>query len=148
MPLSVLVNSEAIRLKWDQVIDKARGSVTDNSPKIWQINSPSIRPWLTFVLICALMGSLGLGWILKSALLLLGLIILLPVVAIGGFILWSRLSVVQANCPVCEQQLTGLKGTELDCPSCGEALKVVPGAFTRVAPPNTIDIAAVEIDTP
>jgi hypothetical protein len=148
MPLSVLVNSEAIRLKWDQVIDKARGSVTDNSPKIWQINSPSIRPWLTFVLICALMGSLGLGWILKSALLLLGLIILLPVVAIGGFILWSRLSVVQANCPVCEQQLTGLKGTELDCPSCGEALKVVQGAFTRVAPPNTIDIAAVEIDTP
>jgi hypothetical protein len=94
------------------------------------------------------MGSLGLGWILKSALLLLGLIILLPVVAIGGFILWSRLSVVQANCPVCEHQLTGLKGTELDCPSCGEALKVAQGAFNRVAPPNTIDIAAVEIDTP
>jgi ribosomal protein S27E len=122
--------------------------VTDNSPKVWQINAAGIRPWITFFLICALMGSLGLGWLLKSALLILGFIILLPVVAIGGFILWSRLNIVQAKCPVCEQELTGFKGTELDCPSCGEALKVVQGSLTRVAPPNTIDIAAIEIDTP
>jgi predicted RNA-binding Zn-ribbon protein involved in translation (DUF1610 family) len=129
--------------------------VTDNSPKVWQINAAGIRPWITFVLICALIGSLGLGWVLKSALLILGLIILLPVAAIGGFIVWSRLNIVQANCPVCDQELTGFKGTELDCPSCGEALKVAKGSVTRVAPPNTIDVAAIivgeseaiEIDT-
>ena len=122
--------------------------MTYNSPKVWQINAAGIRPWITFVLICVLIGSLGLGWVLKSALLILGLIILLPVVAITGFILWSRLNIIQTNCPVCDQELTGFKGTELDCPSCGEALRMTNGSVNRVAPPNTIDVAAIEIDTP
>jgi hypothetical protein len=121
--------------------------VTDNSPKVWQVNLAGIQPWITFVAICFLLGSLGLGWILKSALLLLGLVILLPVVAIGGFLIWSRLNVVQAACPVCEMALTGFKGAALDCPNCGEALKADRGAFVRIAPPNTIDVAAVEVDT-
>jgi predicted RNA-binding Zn-ribbon protein involved in translation (DUF1610 family) len=120
--------------------------VTDNSPKVWQLNLAGIQPWINFVLICVLLGSLGLGWILKSALLLVGLVILLPVVAIVGFWGWSRLNLVQAACPVCDMQLTGFKGAAIDCPNCGEAVKAERGSFTRVALPNTIDIAAVEID--
>jgi predicted RNA-binding Zn-ribbon protein involved in translation (DUF1610 family) len=135
-------------VKLKEYFDTARGSVTDNSPKVWQINAAGLRPWINFVLLCALTGSLGLGWVLKSALLILGLIVLLPVLAIGGVILWSRLNIVQASCPVCEYELTGFKGTELDCPSCGEALKVSQGTVTRVAPPNTIDVSAIEINTP
>jgi predicted RNA-binding Zn-ribbon protein involved in translation (DUF1610 family) len=122
--------------------------VTDNIPPVWQVNAAGIRPWINFALICVLIGSLGLGWVLKSALLILGLVVLLPIMAIGGFVFWSKMNIVQASCPVCDQELTGFKGTELDCPSCGEALRVERGFVARVAPPNTIDVSAVEINTP
>jgi predicted RNA-binding Zn-ribbon protein involved in translation (DUF1610 family) len=120
--------------------------VAYNSPKIWQLNLAGIRPWLNLILIVCLLGSLGLGWVVKSALFLLGLFILLPIVGILGFVWWTQRNIVQAACPVCSFELTGLNGTELDCPSCGEALKIEHGQIARLALPNTIDIAAVEID--
>jgi predicted RNA-binding Zn-ribbon protein involved in translation (DUF1610 family) len=120
--------------------------VTYNSPSTWQSNLAGLRPWLTFILLVVLASSLGLGWLLKSALLLIGLVILLPILGILGLFWWSSRNVVRAACPVCEAELTGLNGTDLDCPSCGEALRVERGQILRLAPPNTIDIAAVEIE--
>jgi predicted RNA-binding Zn-ribbon protein involved in translation (DUF1610 family) len=122
--------------------------VTYNSPKIWQLGWESLRPLLTLFLLVYLVSTLGLGWILKSALFLLGLLVLLPIVGVLGILWWSRRNVVQGACPVCDVALTGLQGTAMDCPNCGEALQINQGQFLRLAPPNTIDIAAVEIDTP
>jgi predicted RNA-binding Zn-ribbon protein involved in translation (DUF1610 family) len=122
--------------------------VTYNSPRIWQLNLAGLRPWLTLILMVCLASSLGLGWLLKSALLLIGLVIFLPILGILGVFWWSSRNVVRAACPVCDVELTGFNGTELDCPSCGEALMVKSGQLRRLALPNTIDIAAVEIENP
>jgi predicted RNA-binding Zn-ribbon protein involved in translation (DUF1610 family) len=120
--------------------------VTYNSPKIWQLNLAGLKPFLNIVLIALLLGSLGLGWLVKSALLLVVLLISVPVIGILGFAWWSKQNMVQAACPVCSFELTGLNGTGLDCPSCGEALKVEKGQVVRLSLPNTIDIAAVEVE--
>jgi Zn finger protein HypA/HybF involved in hydrogenase expression len=122
--------------------------VTYNSPRVWQLNLAAIRPWLTPILLVFLASTLGLGWLLKSILLLFGLTLLVPILVIAGAVWWSSRNVVNASCPVCSSTLTGFNGTSLDCPSCGEALRVEGGQILRLAPPNTIDIAAVEIDTP
>jgi hypothetical protein len=120
--------------------------VTYNSPKIWQLNLAGLKPLLNIILVALLLGSLGLGWLVKSALFLVGLVILIPVIGILGFAWWSKQNIVQDACPVCSFELTGLNGTGLDCPSCGEALKVENGQVVRVSLPNTIDIAAVEVE--
>jgi hypothetical protein len=120
--------------------------VTYNSPKIWQLNLAGLRPLLTTILLVCIASSLGLGWLLKSALILVGLAILLPILGMLGVFWWSSRNVVRATCPVCDTELTGFNNMELDCPSCGEALRVDQGQIFRLALPNTIDIAAVEIE--
>jgi transcription initiation factor IIE alpha subunit len=42
-------------------------------------------------------------------------------------------------------EFTGFKNTEFNCPSCGEALQVEAAGFTRITPPGTIDIDAIEV---
>jgi hypothetical protein len=120
--------------------------VTYNIPKTWQLNLAGLKPLLNIILIAILCGSLGLGWLVKSALFLVGLVILLPIVGVLGFAWWSKQNIVQAACPVCSFELAGLNGTGLDCPNCGEALKVEQGQVLRLSLPNTIDIAAVEVE--
>ncbi len=120
--------------------------MTYNIPKTWQLNLVGLKPLLNIILIVILFGSLGLGWLVKSALFLMGLVILVPVMGILGFAWWSKQNIVQSACPVCSFELTGLNGTGLDCPNCGEALKVEKGQVLRLSLPNTIDIAAVEVE--
>jgi predicted RNA-binding Zn-ribbon protein involved in translation (DUF1610 family) len=120
--------------------------VTYNSPRIWQLNLAGLRPWLTMILLVCIASSLGLGWLLKSALIIVGLVTLLPILGMLGVFWWSSRNVVRATCPVCDAELTGFNNTEMDCPSCGEALRVDRGQILRLALPNTIDIAAVEIE--
>jgi hypothetical protein len=119
--------------------------VNNNSPNLFQVNLPRFQSWLTIVAICLLLGSLGLGWLVKSALVIIGLAIITPIVGFLGFFWWLRRSIIQAECPVCSNPLQGVNGSEIQCSNCGEVLKVDRGQFVRDTPPDTIDVVAVEV---
>jgi hypothetical protein len=92
-----------------------------------------------------LLGVLGLGWLIKSIAILFILLLLTPVLAIVGLQWWLKRNLVRAECPVCQYDLMVLKGSEFQCPSCGEALKADQKGLNRLTPPGTIDVAAVEV---
>jgi len=115
------------------------------SPKNFRFNLANIRPWLTILIVVWLLGIVGLGWLVKSVLFLVGLIILAPVLAFLGFGWWLRRNLIQDKCPVCRYEFTGLNRTELRCPNCNELLLVKHHHFNRLTPPGTIDVQAVEV---
>jgi hypothetical protein len=119
--------------------------VNNNSPNLFQINLPRFQSWLTILAVCLLLGSLGLGWLVKSALVIIGLAIITPIVGFLGFFWWLRRSIVEAECPVCSNPLQGVNGSEIQCINCGEVLKVDRGQFVRDTPADTIDVVAVEV---
>jgi hypothetical protein len=119
--------------------------VNNNSPNLFQINLPRFQSWLTILAVCLLLGSLGLGWLVKSALVIIGLAIITPIVGFLGFFWWLRRSIVEAECPVCSNPLQGVNGSEIQCTNCGEVLKVDRGQFVRDTPADTIDVVAVEV---
>jgi hypothetical protein len=116
-----------------------------NNPNLFQVNLPRFQSWLTIVAICLLLGSLGLGWVVKSALIVVGLFVLTPIVGFLGFFWWLRRSIVQAECPVCSYPIQGIDGNEVQCSNCGELMKVQRGQLVRDTPPDTIDVVAVEV---
>jgi hypothetical protein len=119
--------------------------VNNNIPNLFQVNLPRFQSWLTIVAICLLLGSLGLGWLVKSALVIVGLAIITPIIGFLGFFWWLRRSIVEAECPVCSNPLQGVNGSEIQCTNCGEVLKVDRGQFVRDTPADTIDVVAVEV---
>ena len=119
--------------------------MNNNSPNLFQVNLPRFQSWLTIVAICLLLGSLGLGWLVKAASIAIVLVIITPVVGFLGFFWWLRRSVVQAECPVCSYPLQGINGSEIQCTNCGELLNVDRGKLIRYTPPDTIDVIAVEV---
>jgi hypothetical protein len=119
--------------------------VNNNSPNLFQVNLPRFQSWLTIVAVCLLLGSLGLGWLVKSALVVIGLAIITPIIGFLGFFWWLRRSIVEAECPVCSNPLQGVNGSEIQCTNCGEVLKVERGQFVRDTPADTIDVIAVEV---
>nr|WP_228035115.1 hypothetical protein [Oculatella sp. LEGE 06141] len=110
-----------------------------------QFNVSGIGFWLTAFAIVWLLGAVGLGWLVKSFLILIGLIILAPVVAFVGFRWWLKRNLVEAQCPVCHYESAGINGMQLRCPSCGEPLKVDAGHFQRLTPPGTVDVEAIDV---
>jgi hypothetical protein len=110
-----------------------------------QFGFSGVSFWLTCFAIAWLLGAIGLGWLVNSILILIGLLILLPILAIFGFRWWLQRNLVQAQCPVCAYELTGLNQTELQCPNCQEPLKAEAGQFVRLTAPGTIDVQAVEV---
>jgi hypothetical protein len=119
--------------------------VNNNTPNLFQVNLPRFQSWLTILAVCLLLGSLGLGWLVKSALVIIGLAIVTPIVGFLGFFWWLRRSIVEAECPVCSNPLQGVNGSEIQCTNCGEVLKVDRGQFIRDTPADTIDVVAVEV---
>jgi len=95
------------------------------------------------LVVISLLGSVGLGWLVNSFLILVGCFIT-PIIAFLGFQWWLQRNLVQNRCPVCHSEFTGLNRTQLQCPSC-EPLKVEQGEFNRMTPPGTIDVQAVEV---
>jgi hypothetical protein len=92
-----------------------------------------------------LLGAVGLGWLVKSFFILIGLIFITPVIAFLGFRWWLKRNLVQAACPVCQFEFVSLNRTEFRCPNCNEPLKAENGCFKRLSPPGTIDVSAVEV---
>ncbi|KJH70849.1 hypothetical protein [Aliterella atlantica] len=117
------------------------------SLKSFDVNFSSLGRWLTALTIIWLLGSVGLGWLVNWFLVLVGLLLLVPVLGFFGFQWWLQKNLIQANCPVCRYEFTGLNKTQLQCPSCGEPLKVEQGKFSRLTPSGTIEVQAVEVPT-
>ncbi len=117
----------------------------DQVPKLLRLNPSGLGCWLTFILSFLLLGSVGFGWLAKGLLIVLGLILITPAIALFGFRWWLQRSLVQSQCPVCNHEFPALKTTSIQCPNCGEALQVEQGNFTRLTPPGTIDVEAVEV---
>lgn len=108
--------------------------------------SNGLRQLVWLILILWLLGAAGLGWLVKSLLLLVGLLLLLPIVGLIGLQWWLRKNIVEGSCPVCQQELRALNGSQLACPSCGTALQVQERQVMRVAQPGVIDVEAVEVN--
>lgn len=119
--------------------------MNDRFNKLLQLNTSGLGCWASVILLVFLLTSLGLGWVINGFIILIGLLFIAPVIAFFGFQWWLKRKLVQAECPVCSYEFTGFQNTEFNCPSCGEALQVEAENFSRITPPGTIDVDAVEV---
>ncbi|WP_293123337.1 hypothetical protein [Microcoleus sp. bin38.metabat.b11b12b14.051] len=120
--------------------------MNQGTPKI-SLNLPRISNWLILLGIACVLVSIGLGWIVKSLLIVVGFFLLTPVVGFFALQWWLKRNLIQGNCPVCQYELTGLNQTQCQCTNCGEPLKIEQGHFSRMTPPGTIDVTAVEVSS-
>lgn len=121
-------------------------ALNQNNYRGLQINLSGVGFWLVLFGAVWLIGSIGLVWVLKSLLILIGLLLITPVVAVLVFQWWLRRNLVEGECPVCQYDLAGLNGMQLRCPSCSEPLKIEHKHFTRLTPPGTVDVKAIEVE--
>ena len=105
----------------------------------------SLRPWLTLFIVFWLLGSLGLGWLVNSFLILVGLLFLAPIILFFGFRWWLQGNLVGGCCPVCGNEVTGLNNTQLQCKSCGEKLLIREKQIQRFSAEGTIDVEVTEV---
>lgn len=112
-----------------------------------QLNFSGMGCWLTLAIVFGLMTTIGLGWLLKSLLVLVVLLISMPILLIVGAQFWLKYNLVDGTCPSCSQPLTGFKSMmPMSCPNCGVALQTEDGTFVRVTPEGTIDVDVVDVD--
>jgi Zn finger protein HypA/HybF involved in hydrogenase expression len=121
--------------------------VNDRFNKVLQYNTSGLGCWLSLILIAFILASVGLGWVVNGLVILFALLLISPIITFWGLQWWLKRKLIQAQCPVCNYEFTGFKNTEFNCPSCGETLKVEADHFTRMTPPGTIDVDAVEVST-
>jgi hypothetical protein len=121
-------------------------TVNQGTPKI-SLNLPRISNWLILLGIACVLVSIGLGWVVKSLLIVVGLLLLTPVVAFFALQWWLKQNLIEDNCPVCQYEFTALNQTQFQCANCGEPLKIEEGHFSRLTPPGTIDVTAVEVSS-
>ena len=105
-----------------------------------------LRFWLTALLIFWTLSSIGLGWLVKSFFVLIGLVAFVPVIAFFGLQWWVKRSIVSADCPVCSSTFTATRSSQFQCPSCGEPLQEQQNKFVRLTPPGTIDVDVQVVD--
>lgn len=109
------------------------------------IQLSGLRFWIVLLLIIWLLGSIGLGWLVKSFLILIAIILIAPVIGFLGFRWWLKRNLVVDRCPVCSTEVAGINGAELRCPNCSEPLKVEQGRLLRLTPPGTVDVDAIDV---
>lgn len=116
-----------------------------NTSKLLQLTLSSLGNWLTLIAIAILLGAAGLGWIVKSIFIFLGLLLIVPFIAIFVLRWWLSRNLIQDSCPVCSYEFAGLAQGQLQCPNCGESLQIQNGHFARLTPPGTIDVDAIDV---
>jgi hypothetical protein len=119
--------------------------VNQNSFRSPQFSLSGLRFWLVLLAIIWLLGSIGLGWLVKSFFILLGFLIITPIIGFLVFRWWLQRNLVMDQCPVCGHESAGINGTQMRCPSCSEPLRIEKGHFYRLTPPGTVDIEAIEV---
>ncbi|NEP39853.1 MULTISPECIES: hypothetical protein [Okeania] len=120
--------------------------MNQGNSKVFKLTLASIGNWIIVLAVVWLLGSVGLGWLVNSVLILIGFILIAPIIAFIGLRWWLNRNLIIDKCPVCSYEFTALNQTQFQCPSCGEPLKVEGGNFSRLTPPGTIDVSAVEIN--
>lgn len=120
--------------------------MNQGTPKI-SLNLPRISNWLILLGIACVLVSIGLGWVVKSLLIVVGLLLLTPVVGFFALQWWLKQNLIEDKCPVCQYEFTALNQTQFQCANCGEPLKIEEGHFSRLTPPGTIDVTAVEVSS-
>ena len=113
--------------------------------KLLRLNIPGTGCWLSMILIFLLLSSVGLGWVVNSVLIIIGLVLITPIIAWLGLSWWLKSNLIEEQCPVCSYTFVGFNQRECRCPNCGESLKVENQKFVRISPPGTIDVEAVEV---
>lgn len=118
-----------------------------NRPNLFQfINLSGLGSWLILLAVILILSSVGLGWLVNAFLIGLGFLIISPAILFLVLRWWLNRNIAQGNCPVCNYELAGLEKSQLQCPSCGEPLKIENGQFERLTPPGTIDVDAVDVE--
>ncbi len=116
-----------------------------SNAQINQINLSGLGCWVTAIAVIWLLGSVGLGWIVKSIFVLVGLILVAPVIGFFLFRWWLSRNLIEADCPVCKTPLAGLNQTQMTCPACSTPLQVTRDGFQRFTPAGTVEVSAVEV---
>jgi Zn finger protein HypA/HybF involved in hydrogenase expression len=119
--------------------------VNQENLKTLQTGMTEVSRLLFPFLLIWLLGAIGLGWLVKSLLILFALLLVAPIAIFIGFRWWLKRNLIQAECPVCQYEFVSLNQSEFRCPNCSEPLKAEQGHFTRLVPPGTIDVSAVEV---
>ncbi len=104
------------------------------------------RFWLITFLVLWGLGAIGLGWLVNTFFILIGITIALPIVAVLSLQWWVSRSLVTSTCPVCTTEFTAAKNSQVQCPNCGELLAVEQQKFVRPTMPGTIDVEVQAID--
>ncbi len=113
--------------------------------RILQYNTSGLGCWVSIIVFALVVGKIGLGGVISGFLILIALLFTVPVIAFWGLQWWLKRKLVHDRCPVCSYEFTGFKNTEFNCPNCGESLEIQGDRFTRLTPPGTIDVDAVEV---
>ncbi|MEO1299139.1 MAG: hypothetical protein AAFW75_25850 [Cyanobacteria bacterium J06636_16] len=111
----------------------------------YQINFSGLGCWLAVIGVVWLLGAAGLGWLVKSLAVLVGLLLVLPILALVGFRWWLKRNLIEGVCPVCATPLTGLNQAKTVCPNCQTSLQVTLEGFERFKPDGTVDVSAVDV---
>lgn len=111
----------------------------------YQLNFSGWGCWLTIIAIAWLLGAVGLGWLIKSLVVLFGLLLIAPVLAFIGFRWWFTRNLVESPCPVCQTPLTSLNQAKITCPNCQTPLQATLNGFERFVPDGTVEVSAVDI---
>ncbi|MEM7760818.1 MAG: hypothetical protein AAF298_22205 [Cyanobacteria bacterium P01_A01_bin.40] len=119
--------------------------MNDRFDKLLKLNVPGLGCWISLILIVFLLTSVGLGWVINGLIFFMAFLLIAPIIAFWGFQWWLKRKLIQSQCPMCSYEFTGFKNTEFNCPNCGESLKVEAENFSRMTPPGTIDVDAVEV---
>lgn len=113
-----------------------------------------LRSWLTVLLVVWVLSSIGLGWIINSFLILIGLAVVLPLLVAFGFGFyflvflpwWTKRNAVVDACPVCSHTFAAMPDNQFQCPNCGELLQVEQKKFVRQTQPGVIDVEVQTVD--
>jgi hypothetical protein len=120
--------------------------VDPNQFRTFQWRTGGLGIWLAAFLALFILSAIVPDWLINGILILMGLMFIAPIVGVLGLQWWLQRSLVQGNCPICDYPLSGLKQVQVQCPSCGELLKVNNGQYQRTAPPGTVDVQVVEVN--
>ena len=92
--------------------------------------------FVNLLLLTFLLGLAGLSWIINGLLMILGIIIITPVIALLIFKWWLKNNLVYGHCSVCNSELTSFRNTESYCHNCCE--------FHCITSVDTVDVEIVD----
>lgn len=119
--------------------------MNQNNGKGLYLNLSGIGLWATIFGVIWLLSSIGLGWIVKSLVVLIFLLLIAPVIAYLAFRWWFRRNVIESSCPVCSTSFVGINKSQTRCPNCGEMITVQGKTFVRYNPPGTVDVDVIDV---